>query len=238
MRLGLRPQKMLVASGARVAPGGESGPFQWLVPGLVVIVVLFAALNVRSEANRSSSAATAAARAQAFSSAVRESAALREAVRASHGTNVQIKAQADDSLARVRAALPGLERSAPDNSEVDAIARLVAGADNAQSLVPLSTSADGLVQRFEQAADSAAGRAHQRLTLTLIGAGLLAVLMLWSFFSKRARVSLERSERRFRSLIEHSTDLVAVVDEKHHIRFLTPAFQRTLGYETDTLIGT
>src|SRR3954467_16009201 len=148
MRRGLRAQKVLVASAARIAPGGGSGPFQWLVPGLVVIVVLFAALNVRSEANRSSSAATAAARAQAFSSAVRESSALREAVRARHGTNAQIKAQADDSLARVKAALPGLERSPPDNSEGNAIARLVAGADNAQSLVPPSMSADGPVQRF------------------------------------------------------------------------------------------
>ena len=229
---------MLVASGARVAPGGESGFFQWLVPGLVVIVVLFAALNVRSEANRSSDAATAASRAQGFSAAVRESAALREAVRASHGSNAQIKAQADESLGRVTAALPALERSAPDDSEVDSIARLVAGAPKAESLQPLSSAADALVQRFDQGADNAASRAHQRLTLSLIGGGLLAVLMLWSFFSKRARVSLERSERRFRSLIEHSTDLVAVVDERHRIRFLTPAFQRTLGHESDGLLGT
>jgi diguanylate cyclase (GGDEF)-like protein/PAS domain S-box-containing protein len=62
--------------------------------------------------------------------------------------------------------------------------------------------------------------------------------MLWSFFSKRARVSLERSERRFRSLVEHSTELVAVVDEKSRIRFLTPAFHRRLGYEPDSLLGT
>jgi diguanylate cyclase (GGDEF)-like protein/PAS domain S-box-containing protein len=75
------------------------------------------------------------------------------------------------------------------------------------------------------------------LTLTLIGSGLLAALMLWSFFSKRARATLERSERRFRSLVEHSSELVAVVDERKKIRFVTPAFDRRLGYDADSLLG-
>jgi diguanylate cyclase (GGDEF)-like protein len=238
MRMGLRPQKILVASGARVAPGGESGWFQWLVPALVVIVVLFAALTVRSEADRSSRASTAAARAQAFSAAVRESDALREALRASGGGNARIKAQAEESLGRMTAALAPLRESAPDDAGVDNIEQLVAGAPKARSLAPLTTAADLLSSRFDEDSDSAAARAHQRLTLTLIGSGLLAALMLWSFFSKRARVTLERSERRFRSLVEHSSELVAVVDERKRIRFVTPAFHRTLGYETESLLGT
>jgi diguanylate cyclase (GGDEF)-like protein len=238
MRVGLRPQKILLASGARVAPGGESGWFQWLVPALVVIVVLFAALTVRSESDRSSHASTASARAQAFSAAVRESDALREAVRASHGGNARIKEQASASLDRMAAALAPLQRSAPEDAGVDSISRLVAAAPDARSLAPLATAADSLASRFGEAADSAAARAHQRLTMTLIGSGLLAALMLWSFFSKRARVTLERSERRFRSLVEHSTELVAVVDEKRRIRFVTPAFHRRLGYERDSLLGT
>src|SRR3954449_5913778 len=237
MRTGLRPQKILVASGARVAPGGESGWFQWLVPALVVIVVLFAALTVRSEADRSSRAATSATRAQAFAAAARESSALREAVRASHGHNASIKAQAGASLARVKEALVPLQRSTPGDAEVDAISKLVAAAPKAPSLTPLTTAADGLTHRLDDQADSAATRAHQRLTLTLVGSALLAALMLWSFFSKRARVSLERSERRFRSLVEHSTELLVVVDEKQRMRFLTPAFQRRLGYEVDELLG-
>jgi diguanylate cyclase (GGDEF)-like protein len=126
----------------------------------------------------------------------------------------------------------------PGDSEVAAIAALVKAAPGAESLHPLSAAADALAHRIDDEADSAAARAHQRLTLTLIGSGLLAALMLWSFFSKRARVTLERSERRFRSLVEHSTELVAVVDEKRRIRFVTPAFQRTLGHDTDSLLGT
>ncbi|MEA2467016.1 MAG: hypothetical protein QOJ57_1142, partial [Thermoleophilaceae bacterium] len=238
MRVGLRPHKILLASGARVAPGGESGWFQWLVPALVVIVALFAALTVRSESDRSSHASTASARAQAFSAAVRESDALREAVRASHGGNARIKEQASQSLDRMTVALVPLQRSAPDDADVDSISRLVAAAPTAGSLAPLATAAASLASRFDEDADSAAARAHQRLTMTLIGSGLLAALMLWSFFSKRARVTLERSERRFRSLVEHSTELVAVVDEKRRIRFVTPAFHRRLGYEPDSLLGT
>src|SRR3954464_7401590 len=99
MRRGLQAQKVLVASAARVAPGGESGWFQWLVPALVVIVVLFAALTVRAEADRSSKAAAAASRAPAFTAPVRESRPRRGAARPSHGTNKSIKAQADESLA-------------------------------------------------------------------------------------------------------------------------------------------
>src|SRR5689334_15606070 len=97
MRRGPRPSKILAASAARVAPGGESGWFQWLVPALVVMVVLFAALTVRSDADRASRASTTATRAHAFLAAARESVALQTAVRASHGTNKQIRGQADGS---------------------------------------------------------------------------------------------------------------------------------------------
>jgi diguanylate cyclase (GGDEF)-like protein/PAS domain S-box-containing protein len=238
MRPGLRPQNLLVASAARVAPGGESGWFQWLVPALVVIVVLFAALTVRSEATRSSTAQTALSHAQAFGAAVRESRALEDAVTASHGGNAAIKAQAGSSLARMRAALEPLGRSAPGDPAVASIARAAAAAQSAPSVTKLSVAADNLERRFDDRAQTTAKTAHQHLTLTLIGGGLLAALMLWSFFSKRARVSLERSERRFRSLVEHSTELVAVVDEKKRIRFLTPAFHPKLGYEPDSLLGT
>src|SRR4051812_49495509 len=112
MRRGPRPHKLLAASAARVAPGGESGWFQWLVPGLVVTVVLFAALTVRSDADRASRASTTATRAQAFLAAARESVALETAVRASHGTNKQIKAQASMSRTRMLSSLEPLVRAA------------------------------------------------------------------------------------------------------------------------------
>jgi diguanylate cyclase (GGDEF)-like protein/PAS domain S-box-containing protein len=237
MRRRLRPSKILVASAARVAPGGESGWFQWLVPGLVVTVVLFAALSVRSQADSASSATTASTRAQAFSAAVREAVALEAAVEASKGGNAQIKAQARASRARMIVALAPLEQAATDNPDVEALARTAPAATTAPALAALATSADAVGRRLDAAARRTSAQAHQRLTLTLIGSGLLAALMLWSFFAKRARVSLERSERRFRSLVEHSNELVAVVDEKKRIRFLTPAFHRRLGLDPERLLG-
>src|SRR5436309_10628979 len=218
MRRGPRPSKILAASAARVAPGGESGWFQWLVPALVVTVVLFAALTVRSDADRASRASTTAARAQAFVASARESVALETAVRASHGTNKSIKAQAAASRTRMLSALAPLVDAAGSDAAVAALAERARSAHTVESLNALQTAADTLSKRFDDGAQSASDRSHGRLTLTLIGSALLAALMLWSFFSKRARVSLERSERRFRSLVEHSTELLAVVDEKQRIK--------------------
>jgi diguanylate cyclase (GGDEF)-like protein/PAS domain S-box-containing protein len=239
MRPGLRPQKLLVASAAKVAPGGESGPFQWLVPALVVIGILFAALTVRDEAQKASTASVAATRAQAFSAAVRESRALQTAVTASHSGNAAIKAQAKVSLDDMRQALEPLTSIAPSDPQVASIARDAARArtDPARVLGPLAAASDALAKDFDDKARTTSQSAHQHLTLTLVGGGILAVLMLWSFFSKRARLQLERSERRFRSLVEHSNELVAVVDEKKRIRFVTPAFLRRLGYEPDHMLG-
>src|SRR4051794_4932785 len=238
MRRGLRAQKVLVASAARIAPGGESGPFQWLVPALVVIVVLFAALNVRSESGHASTATAAATRAQEFSAAVRGSRALQEAVEASHGVNAKIRAQAKASLGRVRSQLAPLVDVARGDPQVVALAREVKDAGGDKSLEPVATAADTLAHDLHDRSRSTTESAHQHLTLTLVGGALLAALMLWSFFAKRARVQLERSERRFRSLVEHSTELVAVVDEKQRIRFVTPTFHRRLGYDPERLLGT
>src|SRR5215213_1457197 len=144
MRRGLRAQKVLVASAARVAPGGESGPFQWLVPALVVMVVLLAALTVRDEAGRAGAATTAAASAQTFSAAAREARALQEAVSASHGANAAIKAQAKASFARMKSELASLTDASRGDPRVAAIAADVrkAGAGAGKSLEPMASAAD------------------------------------------------------------------------------------------------
>src|SRR4051812_45742038 len=134
MRRGPRPSKILAASAARVAPGGESGWFQWLVPALVVTVVLFAALTVRSDADRASRASSTATRAQAFVAAVRESVALETAVRASHGTNKPIKAQAAVSRTRMLSALGPLVRSSGSDAAVASLADRSRSARNVESL--------------------------------------------------------------------------------------------------------
>jgi diguanylate cyclase (GGDEF)-like protein/PAS domain S-box-containing protein len=50
-------------------------------------------------------------------------------------------------------------------------------------------------------------------------------------------VHTRRSEKRFRSLVQHSTDLISVVDFDTTITYVSPSVQQMLGYEPDELIG-
>ena len=50
---------------------------------------------------------------------------------------------------------------------------------------------------------------------------------------------LEReSERRFRRLVQNSTDVIVVLEPNLTIRFATPSAKATLGYESESLVGT
>ncbi len=48
----------------------------------------------------------------------------------------------------------------------------------------------------------------------------------------------QRSEARFRSLVQHGSDIIMIVDAHGGIRYVSPAVGRLLGYEPDGLIGT
>ncbi len=54
---------------------------------------------------------------------------------------------------------------------------------------------------------------------------------------KRAEERVVRSEARFRALVQHSSDLVAVVDDEGAFTFVSPAATRLLGYEPAALTG-
>lgn len=49
--------------------------------------------------------------------------------------------------------------------------------------------------------------------------------------------ALSESEKRFRSLIEHSSDLITVLNENGLILYNSPSITRILGYEADELLG-
>jgi PAS domain S-box-containing protein len=54
----------------------------------------------------------------------------------------------------------------------------------------------------------------------------------------RAREAQQRaSEARFRSLVQNSSDVIAIVDLETTIRYLTPSVEATLGYDADALTG-
>jgi two-component system cell cycle sensor histidine kinase/response regulator CckA len=50
---------------------------------------------------------------------------------------------------------------------------------------------------------------------------------------KHAEEALRRSEQRFRSLIEHSSDLILLVDASRRFSYLSPSFESALGYRVD-----
>ena len=60
---------------------------------------------------------------------------------------------------------------------------------------------------------------------------LISFVML--HFSRQAR----RAERHFRSLVEHSSDVVSVVDEEGIIRYQGPSVRRVLGYSPQEMVG-
>ena len=52
-----------------------------------------------------------------------------------------------------------------------------------------------------------------------------------------AEEAQERAERRFRALIEHTADLITLVDERMTIRFQSPSIEQTLGWTAAEVIG-
>jgi PAS domain S-box-containing protein len=54
---------------------------------------------------------------------------------------------------------------------------------------------------------------------------------------RRAESSLEASERFTGALMEHSSDLIAILDPDGTIRFASPSHERTLGYPLSELVG-
>lgn len=53
----------------------------------------------------------------------------------------------------------------------------------------------------------------------------------------RAERSLERARRRFRTLVDETTDVILVVDANGTISYATPSAERILGREPDELVG-
>jgi PAS domain S-box-containing protein len=69
---------------------------------------------------------------------------------------------------------------------------------------------------------------------------LLALIGITSDITerKKAEAARDASAQWFRSLIQHSSDIILVVDTGGAIRYASPSASAVLGYETDDLIGT
>ena len=91
---------------------------------------------------------------------------------------------------------------------------------------------------------SLSAQSEQRFLLIGIGATVaaLTLLGLWRIGllivdSDEMRERLASSERRLRALIQHSSDWILVIDRNGAITFASPASERLLGRNWDTLVG-
>jgi PAS domain S-box-containing protein len=54
---------------------------------------------------------------------------------------------------------------------------------------------------------------------------------------KKAELLIEESERRFRSLVQNSPDIITILEKDATIRYVTPSFYRLLGFSTAEVVG-
>ncbi len=67
-----------------------------------------------------------------------------------------------------------------------------------------------------------------------IGVILVIQIMGWSLASKESvEARLRRGEERFRALVEHVSDIIMVLDADGTVSYVSPAFERVLGYTDD-----
>ncbi len=80
---------------------------------------------------------------------------------------------------------------------------------------------------------------EQVAMLVDLAATAVTELELRRELADRARIesALRESEDRFRSLIEHTSDIIAVVDESGVIRYGSPSVETVLGYDSEELVG-
>ena len=53
----------------------------------------------------------------------------------------------------------------------------------------------------------------------------------------RTQEAMQQSETRFRSLVQHASDITIIVDKSGMIQYVSPSVTRILGYQPDDLLG-
>src|SRR4051794_954321 len=204
-------QRVLAASARSVAPGGETGAWQWLLPVLVVLVVYaggFLVIKTSQEADRASSQA-------ALGAAVADAVARSQAEATSvvvHRQNAQAVTQLRSSIAALAAGITRLDRTATDNADLQAllpvserVSQAVANIDStlasrtaaARQLASLAALVAAANRDLSDTERATSAKKRTRATITFGGGLMLVLLLMWTFWAKRALGALADSERRF-----------------------------------------
>jgi diguanylate cyclase (GGDEF)-like protein/PAS domain S-box-containing protein len=133
---------------------------------------------------------------------------------------------------------------------------VLGGVSQAQALADEQTKFEPAISRLN--VDAAQAAAHERTVadrtsrdaetafFASIAIGLIALALIgWRFQVVRRESTLAadrraielRGEARLRALVEHSTDVVTVIDRDRTIQWQAPSLERVLGHDSDTMIG-
>src|SRR3954468_20724837 len=158
-------QRVLAASARSVAPGGESGAWQWLLPTLVVLVIYaggFLVIKTSREADRASSQA-------ALGAAVADGVARSQAQATGavvHRRRRQAVAQLRASIAAVGTGVTRLDRAAGDNAEVESLLPVTERVSHAVSGIDSTLASRTAVVRHLASLAALAAATNRDLTET------------------------------------------------------------------------
>jgi diguanylate cyclase (GGDEF)-like protein/PAS domain S-box-containing protein len=134
---------------------------------------------------------------------------------------------------------PAQKAAIPDLYHSDGATRL------APTETPLARALAGEVVRDAEVLLAPPGepqrvlRANGRAIEDTQGRKLGAVVALYDITERtQAAAALRESEARFRALVQHTSDLIAVLARDGVVRYVSPAIERLLGYTPATMIGT
>ncbi len=77
---------------------------------------------------------------------------------------------------------------------------------------------------------------HGLAVLEGVGAAMIIALLGWTTSAKeRVELSVRHSERRFRALVQHGSDVIMVIDLEGTVRYVSPSIGRALGYDPGSI---
>ncbi|MGA7615992.1 MAG: PAS domain S-box protein [Thermoanaerobaculia bacterium] len=100
-------------------------------------------------------------------------------------------------------------------------------------LVPFELGGDSVAVLASSWIDTPA-ESHQNLSMLL---RKFVRIFAHTMLRKESEEQLGRSERHFRSLIEGSSEVIAIMDERGYLSYGSPSIRRVLGYRSNELVG-